>query len=119
MRTIHGADNDIVTWWGIRAECISALNKLRRQGKLSSQEVADARVLLDHLSNSWAEMQPTERVRMWAERFMDAHPLKAADALQLAAAFRWAAEHSDGHEFVSLDGTLCRAAEAEGFTVLP
>jgi hypothetical protein len=64
LRTVHGADNDIVTWWGTRTECISALNKLRRQGELSSQEVADARVLLDHLSNSWAEMPRTERVHI-------------------------------------------------------
>jgi predicted nucleic acid-binding protein len=119
MKNVHSADTDLVTWWGTRPECISALNRRRREGELSSQEVADARVLLDHLSNSWAEMQPTDRVRSLAERFMDTHPLKAADALQLAAAFRWAAEHPVGHEFVSLDGTLRRAAEAEGFTVLP
>jgi predicted nucleic acid-binding protein len=50
---------------------------------------------------------------------MDVHPLKAADALQLAAAYRWAAERPDGHEFVSLDGALSRAAEAEGFSVVP
>ena len=43
----------------------------------------------------------------------------AADALQLAAAYRWAAERPQGYEFVSLDGTLRRAAEAEGFTVVP
>jgi predicted nucleic acid-binding protein len=64
-------------------------------------------------------MQPTERVRVLAERLMSAHPLKAADALQLAAAFRWAAEQPGGYEFVSLDGTLRTAAAVEGFTVLP
>jgi hypothetical protein len=64
-------------------------------------------------------MQPTDRLRVLAERFMDTHPLKAPDAMQLAAAFRWAAEQPQGHEFVSLDRTLRRAAAAEGFTVLP
>ena len=119
MKAVHGADRDLVTWWGTRGECISALNRRRREGKLSSQEVADARVLLDSLSNSWAEMQPTDMVRTLAERFMDTHPLKAADVMQLSAAFRWAAERPDGYEFVSLDRTLRRAAKAEGFTVLP
>ena len=119
MKTVHGADTDLVTWWGTRPECISALNRRRREGGLSFQEVADARVLLDHLSNSWAEMRPTVSVRSLAEGFMDVHPLKAADALQLAAAYRWAAERPDGHEFVSLDGALTRAAEAEGFSVVP
>ncbi len=50
---------------------------------------------------------------------MDMYPLKAPDAMQLAAAFRWAAELPSGYEFVSLDGTLRRAAAASGFTVLP
>lgn len=119
MKAVHSADRDLVTWWGTRGECISALSRRRREGKLSSREIVDARVLLDSLSNSWAEMQPSDRVRTLAESFMDMHPLKAADALQLAAAFRWAAERPGGYEFVSLDGTLRRAAEAEGFTVLP
>ena len=119
MKDAHDADRDLVTWWGTRGECISALNRRRREGTLSPQEVADARVLLDSLSNSWAEMQPSDRIRNLAERFMDTHPLKAADALQLAAAFRWAAERPVGHEFVSLEGTLRSAAEAEGFTALP
>lgn len=119
MRTVHGSDSDVVTWWGTRAECISALKRQSREGTLSSADEANARVLLNHLSAFWAEMQPTDRVRALAERFMDTHPMKAADAMQLAAAFRWAAERPDGHEFVSLDGTLRRAAKAEGFTVLP
>jgi predicted nucleic acid-binding protein len=119
MKATHNADNALVTWWGTRLECISALNRRRRERTLSSADVRRARVLLNPLSHSWAEMQPTNRVRVLAERFMDTHPLKAADALQLAAAFRWAAEQPHGHEFVSLDETLRTAAKVEGFTVLP
>jgi predicted nucleic acid-binding protein len=119
MKTLQGEDSDLATWWGTRTECISALSRLGREGSLSSTDVANARVLLNHLSGNWAEMQPTERVRVLSERFMDTHPLKAADALQLAAAYRWAAEQPGGYEFVSLDGTLRTAAAAEGFTVLP
>jgi uncharacterized protein len=119
MRTLQGEDRDLVTWWGTRAECISALNRRRREGSLSPTDVTDARAVLGPLSGSWSEMQPTEQVRVLAERFMDAHPLKAGDAMQLAAAYRWAAEEPGGYEFVSLDGTLRSAATAEGFTVLP
>lgn len=68
---------------------------------MRDRQVADARAVLDHLSNSWAELQPTDRVCTLAKRFIDTHPLKAADPLQLAAAFKWAAERPDGHEFVS------------------
>ena len=119
MKTLHGADADLVTWWGTRAECLSALNRRRREGSLSSKDVANARALLDHLSGNWAEMQPTDRIRALAERIMDTHPLKAADAMQLAAAYRWAAEQPSGHEFVSLDRQLRTAASSEGFSVLP
>jgi uncharacterized protein len=119
MRSLQGEDSDLVTWWGTRAECISALNRRKREGSLSSTDVTDARALLDRLSGTWAEMQPTQVVRALAERFMDTHPLKAADAMQLAAAYRWAAEQPGGYEFVSLDGTLRSAAAAEGFTILP
>lgn len=119
METLHGEDSDLVTWWGTRTECISAISRLGREGSLSSTDVTNARVLLNHLSDNWAEMQPMERVRVLSEHFIDTHPLKAADALQLAAAYRWAAEQPGGYEFVSLDGTLRTAAAAEGFTVLP
>ncbi len=119
MKALAGEEGDLVTWWGTRAECVSALGRGRREGALSGADVTNARALLNHLSNNWAEMQPTQRLRALAERFMDAHPLKAADAMQLAAAFRWAAERPRGYEFVSLDGPLRRAAAAEGFTVLP
>ena len=119
MRTVHGSDSDVVTWWGTRTECISALKRQSREGTLSPNDEANARVVLNQLSASWAEMQPTDRIRTLSERFMDTHPLKAADAMQLAAAFRWAAERPDGHEFVCLDRTLRRAARAEGFKVLP
>ena len=119
MRTVHNSDSDVVTWWGTRTECISALKRQIREGALSPNDEANARIVLNQLSASWAEMQPTDRVRTLAERFIDTHPLKAADAMQLAAAFRWAAERPDGHEFVCLDRTLRRAARAEGFTVLP
>jgi predicted nucleic acid-binding protein len=119
MKNLLGEDAELITWWGTRAECISALNRRRREGSLSSTDVTNARTILDQLSGSWSEMQPTKRVRVLAERFMDTHPLKASDAMQLAAAFRWAAEQPGGHEFVSLDGTLRRAAAASGFAVLP
>lgn len=47
------------------------------------------------------------------------YPLKAADALQLAAALRWCEVDTDDRRFVCLDNRLRRAAEDEGFDVLP
>jgi predicted nucleic acid-binding protein len=61
---------------------------------------------------------PTLRLREAAGRALAAHPLRAADALQLAAALVWSHEGS-GEAFVCLDDRLRDAARREGFEVLP
>lgn len=58
-------------------------------------------------------------VRNQAIRLLGLHPLRAADALQLAAALVWADRRPRGHPFVCLDAGLREAAHAEGFSVLP
>jgi hypothetical protein len=45
--------------------------------------------------------------------------LRAADALQLAAALVWSDESPTGEGFVSLDDRLREAARRQGFEVLP
>jgi len=62
---------------------------------------------------------PTPRLRRTAGRALAAHPLRAADALQLAAALTWSAEQPGGEGFVCLDDRLRDAAQREGFAVLP
>lgn len=119
MKALLDADSAMVTWWGTRTECISALSRRRREGNISKADEANALSVLAPLSGSWSEMQPTDTVRDLAEQLMGRHPLKAADAMQLAAAHRWADGQPGGYEFVSLDETLRTAAEAEGFTVVP
>lgn len=57
-------------------------------------------------------------LRAEAERFLDRYPLKAADALQLAAAFAWCGGNPEGRKFICLDRQLNRAAESEGFEIL-
>lgn len=43
------ADPAIVTWWGTRVECVSALSRLEREGLLSG---ADARAALTRLAEA-------------------------------------------------------------------
>ena len=78
-----------------------------------------ARHVLDRLAQSWMEVQPSETVRNVAERLLAVHALRAADALQLAAALTACGAHAKGQGFVSLDQRLRIAAYKEGFTVLP
>jgi hypothetical protein len=47
------------------------------------------------------------------------HALRAADALQLAAALDWCDGNTRGESFVCLDDRLRGAAVLEGFRVLP
>lgn len=117
LRSLAEADEDIVTWWGSRVECVSALSRRRREGVLGPNAEQKARALLSALSAVWSEVQPTEAVRLRAERLLMVHPLRAADASQLAAALVWASESPQGLELVCLDERLKEAASKEGFTV--
>jgi uncharacterized protein len=45
--------------------------------------------------------------------------MRAADALQLAAALVWCDEQPQGEVFVTLDERLADTARREGFTTLP
>jgi predicted nucleic acid-binding protein len=112
-------DEDVVVWWTTRIECLSALSRRQREGVLSSRDEVQARAVLSGLTASWSEVQPTEVVRMRAERLLSIHPLRAADALQLAAALIWAQEMPRGFEFVCLDQNLREAALKEGFSIQP
>ena len=112
-------DADVVVWWTTRIECISALSRRRREGTLASADELKARAILFALAPAWSEVQPTEGVRQRAERLLSIHPLRAADALQLAAALMWAQEAPQGLEFVCLDQNLREAALREGFSLLP
>jgi len=62
--------------------------------------------------------QPVRR-RSVAERLLTVHPLRAADALQLAAALVWSEGSPDQRAFACLDDRFREAARKEGFTLQP
>ena len=105
-------------WWGTSVEAVSSLNRLVREGYLSSGELRQALQKLDYLRRKWDEIQPTLQVRTTAERLLGAHELRAADALQLAAALIWCRNFSRQRTFICADNRLAEAAEAEGFTLV-
>ena len=119
MKGLMKDDEDIVVWWTTRIECLSALSRRQREGVLPSGDGGKARTVLSALAATWSEVQPTETVRLRAERLLSIHPLRAADALQLGSALIWAQETPRGLDFVCLDQNLREAALKEGFSVLP
>ena len=112
-------DSSMVVWWGSRVECISALWRREREDQLGAAEARQALVLLDQLAGAWSELLPSEALRAQAERALAVHPLRAADALQLAAALTWRREPARSAELVCLDERLRDAASREGFVLLP
>ena len=73
---------------------------------------------LKQLSAGWHEVDPSDAVRDAAVRFLRVHPLRAADSLQLAAAFVAAERRPASLEVITLDDRLGAAARKEGFTLI-
>jgi len=84
---------------------------------LTDSGVTGALERLDLLAEGWNEVQPVVAVRSAARRLLWVHPLRAADAHQLAAAVVAAEAQPASLEIVTLDERLAVAARREGFTV--
>lgn len=119
MRQISRAHGVPAVWWASLIECRSALERRARAGQLKRNQKRQAERLLEQLATAWTEVQPTLVLRERAMRLLAPHDLRAADALQLAAALVWAEERPAGRVFVCLDSRLRESAEREGFIVLP
>jgi predicted nucleic acid-binding protein len=100
----------MIVWWGTPVESTSAIARREREGSLSVTEATAALERLRTLSLAWQEVLPTEPVRSVAQRLLRVHPLRPADALQLAAAVIVAEREPSSLEFVSLDERLNAAA---------
>jgi predicted nucleic acid-binding protein len=111
-------DSQILAWWGTLVEIASAVARREREGIIHAEEVGAVLGVARRLAESWHEIVPSDSVRRTAERLLRAHPLRAADSLQLAAAVIAADHDSTSLEFVCLDARLASAARREGFSVL-
>ncbi len=117
VQALARRDPDMLVWWGTEVECASALARLERAAALDAAGVARAFDRLKRLADGWHEIEPSEIVRDSALRFLRVHPLRAADALQLAAAFIAAERHPASLQVVTLDERLADAARKEGFAL--
>ena len=118
VQALARRDPDMLAWWGSRVECASALARLERDALLDRKDAALAFDRLKQLADAWHEVEPSEILRENALRFLRVHPLRAADALQLAAAFVAAERRPSSLEVVTLDERLADAARKEGFELI-
>jgi uncharacterized protein len=118
LQSLAAKESAMLVWWGSEVECVSALARRERDGALDSRVMAIALRRLQQLGASWHEIEPSDVIRETASRFLRVHPLRAADALQLAAAFAAAERRPASLEIITLDDRLANAARKEGFGVV-
>ena len=109
------ARRSVTVWWSTPVEMKSAFCRLRRDGEITSPGFAAALARLARLEDSWIVILPGARIRAGADLLLEKHPLRAADALQLAAALVWSGDRPGGAPFICLDRRLAEAARQEGF----
>ncbi len=106
-----------VIWWGTQVEALSALTRLRQDGKLTQRELHNAIRKWEILEQVVREINPTEQVRRLARTLPDQYQLRTLDAFQLAAALAWCQERPRRRPFICFDEKLALAASQAGFTV--
>jgi hypothetical protein len=112
------SDDEMVVWWGTETECLSALARREREGGLDRAAVSLAEGNLAKILSRSYEVQPTTEVRRIARRLLMTHPLRAADALQLASALFFSGIQVPELPFVTLDKNLASSAGKEGFSLI-
>jgi predicted nucleic acid-binding protein len=117
LQSILAEDPRMLVWWTTETECASALARLERGGSPTAG-LSDAFGRLKQFATIWQEIDPTDEVRETAIRFLRVHPLRAADALQLGAAFVAAGRRPASLDMMVLDERLAAAAQKEGFSVI-
>jgi uncharacterized protein len=118
LQALAQRDPDMLAWWGSAVECASALARLERDAALDAKSAELAYRRLTQIAAAWHEIEPSELVRENAVRFLRVHSLRAADALQLAAAFIGAERRPASLHVVTLDERLTDAMRKEGFALV-
>ncbi len=118
MSAAYLQDPEIIVWWATEVECVSAVARAERDAAIATGTALSAYARLDALAAAWNEIEPVQAVRRAAARLLRVHQLRAADALQLAAAITASEGDPRSMPFVTLDDRLAQAARREGFPVI-
>jgi predicted nucleic acid-binding protein len=106
-----------VVWWSTPVEITGALVRLRREGALTAGSYSKARQQAEHYADFWRIVAPSNGILDGARSMLERFPLRAADALQLAAAMGWCGGRPQRRLFLTFDEKLGEAAESVGFTL--
>jgi predicted nucleic acid-binding protein len=92
----------VVTWWASRVEMISGLTRLERMGQISHDQFVSGKKTVQEIARVWSSVQS---------------PLRAADAIQLAAAHAACDYKPERFVLITADQRLEDAARRSGFAV--
>lgn len=109
-------DPAMAIWWATRVECVSALARLERESSLSMEALVQALRRVDRIESGSVVVEPAQSVKNEAQRLLRRYDLRAADALQLAAACVLR-DQAGPLDFASEDQRLIAAAFREGFAI--
>ncbi len=112
-------DQEMLIWCLSRLEVMSALCRQVRDKTLSDTEFQKAKTRMNDLIERAYEVKAIEKVKQRALRLLEVHPLRAADACQLASALVASQEDPGRLTIVCFDQRLMKAAIKEGFVVNP
>jgi len=112
-------DQEMMIWCLTKVEITSALCRQVRDKRFGETEFRKARNRLNDLIERAYEIKAIEKVKQRALRLLEVHPLRAADACQLASALIASQEDPGRMSMVCFDQRLKNAAMKEGFPVNP
>jgi len=107
----------LVTAWHAVPECASAFCRLRREGHITETELQQLLRELDRQAAHWCIITPGQRLERLTLRLLRVHPLRAMDAIHLAAACLARTDDEPEALFFTFDTRLAEAASKEGFRI--
>lgn len=107
----------IVAWWATQVEMMSGLARLDRTGQITHDRFLMGKQIALEIVRDWLSVGLTGGIALSACSLLERHPLRAADALQLAAALEWCEGQPIGKVFLTFDQRLREAAGLAGFTL--
>lgn len=112
-------DPVVAYWWGTPIELMANLSRRYRERTLSGPEWGQAKKMTEVFFRASHEVQPSNLLRETAIGLARLHPLRSADAMQLASAILSSPPNGGRLEFACLDELLRSVASAEGLRVCP
>jgi len=115
-RMLYGSYG-IVAWWATQVEIMSGLTRLDRTRQIDHDRFLIGKQIAQEIVRGWLSVGSTGSIAAVACSLLEMHPLRAADAMQLAAALEWCEGKPKGNVFLTFDKRLSEAAGLAGFAL--